>query len=93
MRLDFPTIASSLFSILPRTEASEEFITAQQVREIRAQLRRMSEQKVPRASVDTKDGAHHRQERIDTEHRGVAGTLVLSDELDEKVLNNPLLFY
>jgi len=73
-------MAPSIFpSILPQTEATDRFITAQQVRDIRAQLRRMSEQN----SLDaTKDDSHH---RVDTEHRAVAGTLVLADNLDEKV--------
>jgi hypothetical protein len=72
------------FSFFPRTESSEGFITAQQVREIRAELRRMSERNF-KAGEDSKDGISLRRERVDTEHRGVAGTLVLSDELDEKV--------
>jgi hypothetical protein len=72
------------FSFIPRTESSEGFITAQQVREIRAELRRMSERNV-HAGEESKDGIKQVHERVDTEHRGVAGTLVLSDELDEKV--------
>ena len=73
-----------LFPFLPRTESCEGFITAQQVREIRAELRRMSEQSTAQGIDASKDGVKT-HERIDTEHRGVAGTLVLSDELDEKV--------
>jgi hypothetical protein len=34
-----------------------------------------------------------RGSRIDTEHRGVAGTLVLTDVLDEKVLIRQCLTY
>jgi hypothetical protein len=33
----------------------------------------------PKASVD------RRRQRIDTEHRGVTGTLILTDTLDDKV--------
>ena len=73
-------MAPSFFSsVLPQTEATDRFITAQQVREIRAQLRRMSEQN----SIDAiKDSSH---QRVDTEQRRVPGTLVISDDLDEKV--------
>jgi hypothetical protein len=44
----------------------------------------MSERKSFHGVEDSKDGIKT-NERVDTEHRGVAGTLVLSDELDEKV--------
>jgi len=81
-------MAPSFFSsILPQTEVTDRFITAQQVREIRAQLRRMSEQN----SMDAINDTSH--QRVDTEHRRVAGTLVLSDDLDEKVKTRSQPFY
>ena len=74
----------------------EGFITAQEVRNIRAQLRRMSE---PRGASPQKGGEDHHRRRVDTEHRGVTGiyllrpadpflslgTLILTDVLDDKV--------
>jgi hypothetical protein len=69
-------------SFIPHLEPIEGDITAQQVRDIRAHLRRMSDQKL---SGDlSNDGK--REGRVDTEHRGVTGTLVLTDVLDEKVV-------
>jgi hypothetical protein len=44
----------------------------------------MTDLKVSHSSQATEP--HH---RVDTEHRGVAGTLVLSDTLDEKVIPRP----
>jgi hypothetical protein len=78
---------SLLSAVVPQTEAIDGFITAQQVRDIRAQLRRMSEQRVPPgdSSGVTEDGGRYRHQRIGMEPRGVAGTLVVSDDLDEKV--------
>lgn len=69
-------------------EANDGFITAQQVRDIRAQLKRMSEPKhepVPVGTEIGKENRPHHSQRVDTEHRGVTGTLVLTDVLDEKV--------
>jgi hypothetical protein len=87
-------------SFVPRLEPNEGDITAQQVRDIRAHLRRMSEAKI--SSETSKQGGEvtlqsgddkrdsklssKRGSRIDTEHRGVTGTLVLTDVLDEKVI-------
>jgi hypothetical protein len=71
---------------IPRLEANNEFITAQQVRDIRASLRAMD------GSGETKIVDEFPQDqhiRVDTEHRGVTGTLVLTDVLDEKVSINP----
>jgi hypothetical protein len=76
-------------------EANDGFITAQQVRNIRAQLKRMSdhnkhetvtpvETDIGKGKLGEKTRPHHSQ-RVDTEHRGVTGTLVLTDVLDEKV--------
>jgi hypothetical protein len=64
----------------PRLEANEDFITAQQVRNIRASLRAMDEENKISAEHAGRD-----HKRVDTEHRGVTGTLVLTDVLDEKV--------
>jgi hypothetical protein len=67
---------------IPRLEANNEFITAQQVRDIRASLRAMD------GSGETKtvdEFSQDQHKRVDTEHRGVTGTLVLTDVLDEKV--------
>jgi len=66
----------------PRLEANEDFITAQQVRNIRASLRAMEDNS--KSSVDDSQ-VQERHRRVDTEHRGVTGTLVLTDVLDEKV--------
>lgn len=45
----------------------------------------MSEQKIAEAAGEKDSHSRHSQPRVDTGHRGVAGTLVLSDELDENV--------
>ena len=75
------TIARSHSEYVPRLEANQGFITAQEVRNIRAQLRNMSE---PKTSTDPQSQLlDHR--RIDTDHPGVPGTLVLTDVLDEQV--------
>jgi hypothetical protein len=73
-------------SITPRLEPNDGFITAQQVRDIRAHLKRMSQpnNKLDDAIAIGETRPRHTQ-RIDTEHRGVTGTLVLTDVLDEKV--------
>lgn len=68
----------------PRLEANEGFITAQQVRDIRASLRALSSvDESTKSSVVENSGQQH--QRVDTEHRGVTGTLVLTDVLDDKV--------
>ena len=64
----------------PRLEANDSFITAQQVRNIRASLRAMDDENKISAEHTGRD-----HKRVDTEHRGVTGTLVLTDVLDEKV--------
>jgi len=67
---------------IPRLEANNDFITAQQVRDIRASLRAMDGS----GEIKTVDDFPQEQhKRVDTEHRGVTGTLVLTDVLDEKV--------
>ena len=73
--------------ITPRLETNDGFITAQQVRDIRAQLKRMSQpnNKLEEPVTIGETQPRHTQRRIDTEHRGVTGTLVLTDVLDEKV--------
>ena len=72
------TIARSHSQFVPRLEANHGFITAQEVRNIRAHLRNISE---PKTSLDPQNQKldHY---RVDTGHRG---TLVLADVLDEKV--------
>ena len=62
------TMASSPPRFAPPIEG---FITAQEVRNIRAQLRRMSE---PRGVGTEKGSEDHHRRRVDTEHRGVTGT-------------------
>jgi hypothetical protein len=65
-------------------EPVDGFVSAQQVRDIRAQLRTMSEANASaegaKASRDSVTS-----ELVGTEHRGVPGTLILTDVLDEKV--------
>jgi hypothetical protein len=76
---------------IPHTDPIDGFVTAQQVRDIRAHLRRMSEQYTTNSTdqpiSETKASAEHPQhrQRVDTEHRGVTGTLILTDVLDDKV--------
>jgi len=87
-------------SSTPRfTTPIDGFITAQEVRNIRAQLRRMSE---PQGIDPQKASEDHHKRRVDTEHRGVTGmsrspiiflslgTLILTDVLDDKVRANVL---
>lgn len=69
--------------VLPRFEIVEGFISAQEVRDIRAQLRNIVQQNEDR-KLQRLDGGQ-RPERGDSEYRGVAGTLVLTDVLDDKV--------
>jgi hypothetical protein len=75
------------------TPPFEGFITAQEVRNIRAQLRRMSQ---PQGMDPQKVSEEQHRRRVDTEHRGVTGTpladpfsytgtLILTDVLDDKV--------
>jgi hypothetical protein len=81
--------------ITPRLETNDGFITAQQVRNIRAQLKRMSDHNTHETvtPMETEIGQGklgearlaHQSQRVDTEHRGVTGTLVLTDVLDEEV--------
>jgi len=53
------------------TPPFEGFITAQEVRNIRAQLRRMSQ---PQGMDPQKVSEEQHRRRVDTEHRGVTGT-------------------
>ena len=78
----FSTIARSHLEFAPRLEPNQGFITAQEVRNIRAQLRNMAE---PNTSIDPQNQKLD-HDRVNTGHRGVSGTLVLTDVLDEKVL-------
>ena len=94
--------AKSYRRFIPHTEPIDGFVTAQQVRDIRAQLRRMSEPKAANvdntiASSPSSEGkmtAEHPEHktRVDTEHRGVTGTLILTDVLDEQVFREKILF-
>ena len=60
-------MARSHSEYVPRLEANQGFIAAQEVRNIRAQLRNMSE---PKASVDSHTQKLDRH-RVDTGHCGV----------------------